>query len=159
MPKLGWNYDPSKYKKDAPTTEYVLIPEGLHQVRIIKVEVMQAKSGKEMLAIRMVPLDYQEKTALTYFLVKDYENSDRTNQNVGRMFDCFDMMNWSSDARDDTDHWLGCWGGVEIIHKEREGKDGRKRLFAEIKRLLTQEEQIKAGSNITISKEDLEIPI
>jgi len=154
MTTLYWNYNPENYKKeDEP---YVLPPEGIYQVRITGVEYMKAASGKDMYSISLRLVTH--KTTIKYFLVLNRENVEFTDQNIGRIFDSFDMNKLSDIVKFDTDNWLDRWGAVEIVHKTRKDKEGNDRVDARVKRFLTYEEQEKLGFILDTVEEDLGMP-
>jgi len=141
MAQIPWNHNPDNYSKDNAASFY--IAPGEYQVRICAVDFQLSKSGKDMYIIKVEPLDMDVK--LTFYLTLDPEKPKMTDQFLGRIFDSFHMDEWSESDKNETDNWIGCWGGAEVIDDQYVDKNGDNRKRSKIKHFLTKERMKELG--------------
>ena len=132
---MNWNYNPEQYDPNKGGGEYELIPEGDYRARIeMASEAKSKKTGKDMIVLDFVISGY--KTTIKNYLVLDTENVERTNQNLGRMFDSFGIPTGCMDLLE----WVGAVGGVHIKHEEYTKRNGQPGMSAKIGWVLKPEE-------------------
>lgn len=116
-----WNFDPNQYE----ASDFSIIPQGDHRVRIEDVEFKQSKnSGKDMFEITLAVSGYSGM--LWYYLVIDPNDPKKTNQKIGTLFESFgitdyNMMNYA--------RWKGKVGGARVVHEEYNGEQKAKVRF------------------------------
>ena len=116
-----WQFNPNEYE----ASDFSIIPQGDHRVRIEDVEFKKSKnSGKDMFEITLAVSGHSGK--LWYYLVLDPSDPKKTNQKVGTLFESFgitdyNMMNYP--------RWKGKVGGARIVHEEYNGEQQAKVRF------------------------------
>jgi hypothetical protein len=130
---IPWDYDGNKYSKE---DVYPLAPEGEYPVKILDVKFKVSTTDKDMYVMRLGVVD--KPGTLFYNLVFEPDNKDRTNQNLGRIFDSFAIPAGELD----TNKWINKVGAAKIKHEPDTYRGGDK---ASIERFLTQERQVELG--------------
>lgn len=115
---LNWTYKDEDYSE----SNYALIPEGKHRVRIEKAEEQIARSsGNDMIKLTLSVSGYNSK--LWKYIVLDHstrEKEKRTNQWLGSVFNSFSITRGNLDL----DTWTGYTGGAMVRHvKDANGTD------------------------------------
>ncbi|MDR1979558.1 MAG: hypothetical protein LBQ42_12560 [Synergistaceae bacterium] len=128
---IPWDYDDSQYSKD---DTFPLVPEGEYPVKILEVKYQESQTKKDMYVLKVKLLDLSG--ILFYYLVFDPENSGMTHQNLGRIYDSFDIPKGEMDGN----QWVGKVGAAKVEHEEYKGKPQ-----ARIARFLTRERQEELG--------------
>ena len=108
---LNWKYDPNSYSANS----YQLIPPGKYRVRIEDAEEQTSKnSGKPMIKMTIKVSGYNSKI-WNYVVLDDSseETKVRTNNNLGRIFDSFNIPAGDMNLMD----WKGKVGAAEIKHE------------------------------------------
>jgi hypothetical protein len=129
---IPWNYDPSQYSKE--DYNFPLIPEGEYQVKILDVKYKSSSTGKDMYVIKIGLVD--EPGILFYNLVFAPENPQMTNQNLGRIYDSFDIPAGEMNSA----KWIGKVGAAKIKHETYNNKDR-----AVVENFLIKERQEELG--------------
>ena len=104
---INWQYNPNEYKPEG----FELIPPGQYRVRIEKAEEQTSKKGYPM--IKMILKVNGYNTKLWHFMVfmnTDPEMIRMTNNNLGRIFDSFDIPTGDLNLQD----WQGKVGAANI---------------------------------------------
>ena len=116
-----WNFNPQDYE----ASDFGIIPQGDHRVRIEDVEFKKSKnSGKDMFEITLAVSGHGSK--LWYYLTLDPSDPKKTNQKIGTFFESFgitdyNMMNYP--------RWKGKVGGARVVHEEYNGEQTAKVRF------------------------------
>jgi hypothetical protein len=120
---IPWEYDGSKYRKD----DYELIPEGEYPVKIREARETTSRNGNPMITMKLNVVDMPQYGTLYYNVTFDPTYPGMTNQQLGRIFDSFDI----TPGNLDTYTWVGCEGVARVKHGEYNGKmRGEVRTFA-----------------------------
>lgn len=136
---MNWNFNPEQYDPNKGGGTFELIPEGDYRCRIEMASESKVKSqgknfGKDMIVLDFAISGY--KTTLKNYIVLDPDNAERTNQNLGRMFDSFGIPVGCMNLVE----WIGCVGGVHIVHEEYTKRNGQPGVSAKIGWILKPEE-------------------
>ena len=123
---MNWKYNPEDYGKIKP------IEPGRYRVRIERAEETVSKNtGKEMIKLTLKVSGYNQ--LVWNYTVLDSENIERTNNNLGRIFDSFNIepgnMNIAA--------WQGKVGAAEIDNRV----DNQGNMQSNIKFFLRRNEQ------------------
>lgn len=129
---IMWNYDASQYNKDG--LKFVLIPEGEHPVKILDIRYSLSKTGNDTYVIKIGLLN--EPGVIFYHLAFLHDRPNITNQNLGRIYDSFDIP--AGEMNPAT--WIGKIGAAKIKHEIYNNKER-----AVIEDFLTQERQNELG--------------
>jgi hypothetical protein len=129
---IPWDYDSNQYSKE--DFNFPLIPEGEYRVKMIDVKYKLSSTGKDMYVLKIGLVD--EQGILFYNMVFDPDNRQRTNQNLGRIFDSFDIPAGEMDSN----KWIGQIGAVKIKHETYKEKER-----AAVENFLTKERQEELG--------------
>jgi hypothetical protein len=115
-----WNFDPNQYE----ASEFSIIPQGDHRVRIEDVEFKKSKSGNDMFEITLSVSGHGGN--LWYYLVLDPNDPKKTNQKIGTFFESFGITNYDLNCYED---WVGKDGAVRVKHDSYNGSMSAKVLF------------------------------
>ena len=128
---MNWTYNANDY--DPNKGMYELIPVGDHRCRIKDVTEGQTKKEpiRDMITLELEISGYE--TTLKHYLVLDPANPQRTNQNLGSVFNGFGIP--AGDMN--TAAWKGKSGGVRVKHETYTGTDGKEHEAARVSYLLT----------------------
>lgn len=110
---IDWTYNEKEYIEESQAR---LIPEGDHKVRIDGAEEMYSKAGAPMIKLTLKVSG--ETSKLFYYLVFNYEETSRTNKNLGDLYASFGIR----PGEMNTDRWLGKIGMANVGHREYNGK-------------------------------------
>ena len=125
-----WDYDANQYSKE----DFVLIPEGEYRVKIEEAREKMSKTDKEMIVLKLKVLDHAN--TLYYNLVFDPDKPGMVNQNLGRIYDSFNIT--ENDMC--ISNWEGRIGAAKVTHREYQGKPQ-----ASVYNFLTRERQVELG--------------
>ena len=125
----NWNYNASQYKE----TDYSIIPEGEHRVRIAEVTEKVFKSGNEGFEITLDVSGHNSK--LWYYLVLNPANPEQTNQRLGAFFNSFGIANTQLG---NGSQWIGKVGAAKVKHEEYNGN-----MSAKVQYLISKSKQDK----------------
>jgi hypothetical protein len=129
---IPWDYDGSQYSKE--DFVFQIAPEGEHSVKILDVRYKEASTGKDMYVLK---LGLVEDTGILFYnLVFDPDKPQMTNQNLGRIYDSFDIPAGEMDST----KWIGKVGAAKIKHETYNNKDK-----AAVESFLTKERQEELG--------------
>lgn len=133
-----WQFDPNQY------TEFSIIPQGDHRVRIEDVVFKKSKNGNDMFEITLAVSGHSGM--VWHYLTLDTNDPKKTNQKIGTLFESFgitdyNMMNYP--------RWKGKVGGARIIHEEYNGEQRAKVRFLLSKK--NQEKLAPAKFGTTVS--------
>ena len=107
---INWKYNPEDYGKIRPITP------GQYRVRIEDAEEAVSKNtGKDMIKLTLKVSGYNQK--VFHYIVFNTENQEaieRTNDNLGRIFDSFNIEPGNLNVLD----WKGKVGAAEISNRE-----------------------------------------
>jgi hypothetical protein len=116
-----WQFDPNQYE----ATDFQLIPEGDHRVRIEDVEFKKSKSsGNDMYEITLAVSGYNSR--VWYYLTLNPSDPKKTNQKIGTFFDSFGITDYNMA---NYPRWKGKVGGVRVVHEEYNGENQAKVRF------------------------------
>jgi hypothetical protein len=127
-----WDYDQNQYSKE--DYNFPLIPEGEYQVKILDVKYKIASTGKDMYAMKLGLIN--EPGILFYNLVFNPDNPQNTNQNLGRIYDSFDIPMGEMDSG----KWIGKVGAAKVKHELYNNKNR-----AVVENFLIRERQEELG--------------
>lgn len=106
---MAWSYSRTE-------SNFPLIPEGRHRVRIRDAQKTQSKSGKDMIKIT---LDVSGQSAsLFHYIVFLEEHPEITNRNLTQFFDSFPDI---QEGQFNTNTWVGCVGACTVKHEVYNG--------------------------------------
>ena len=117
---FNWDYDPNY----AETNEYTLLDEGNYRVSITKAIPTTARTGSEGLEITLAVNGYNH--TIRHFIWLDFNNVQRTNQQLGEFFNSFDIP---QNEQRSCEHWAGRTGAVRVIHSNYKGRTIAKVAF------------------------------
>jgi hypothetical protein len=103
-----WKYNHDNYKEGG----FELIPVGDHRVRIEAVEDQKSKTGKDMYKFTLSVSGYSSK--LFYYLVFDQSNPQMTDQNLGAVYDSFNIPLGTLEPLG----FMGKVGAAKVKHEE-----------------------------------------
>ena len=130
---MNWNYNASDYDPNKSMGGYELIPIGDHRCRIK--DAVEGKTKKEpirdMITLELEVSGYE--TTLKHYIVLDPANTQRTNQNLGAVFNGFGIPAGNMN----TASWKGKSGGIRVKHETYKGNDGKDHETARVAYLLT----------------------
>ena len=112
---VDWKYNPEDYDPNG----FDLIPVGNYRVRIEQCVLKLTKNGKQMFSLKLAVSGYR-----TYvwnnvvFDNKDEETRQRTNNQLGSIYDSFNIPKGNLDPFE----WKGKVGGAKIKHGEFNGE-------------------------------------
>ncbi len=109
-----WNFDPTMYE----ASDFSIIPQGDHRVRIEDVISKQSKSGRDMFEITLAVSGHSSR--LWYYLVLDPSDPKKTNQRIGTFFDSFGITDYNMA---NYPRWKGKVGAVRVVHEEYNGEN------------------------------------
>lgn len=116
-----WNFDPNQYE----ASEFSIIPQGDHRVRIEDVEFKKSKnSGNDMFEITLSVSGHGGH--VWYYLTLDPGDPKKANQKIGTLFESFGITDYSMA---NYPRWKGKVGGARIIHEEYNGEQRAKVRF------------------------------
>lgn len=116
-----WNFDPSQYE----ASDFSIIPQGDHRVRIEDVEFKKSKSsGNDMYEITLAVSGYNSR--VWYYLTLNPSDPKKTNQKIGTFFDSFGITDFNMA---NYPRWKGKVGGVRVVHEEYNGENQAKVRF------------------------------
>ena len=102
---INWNYDEQDYLNGG----FKPIEPGQYRVRIEKAEETTSKtSGKQMIKLQLKISG--QAGSVWHYVVLDPDNKERTNKNLGDIFDSFAIMKGDFNLS----HWEGKVGAAEI---------------------------------------------
>lgn len=128
---INWTFNAADYDPSKPRG-YELIDEGDHRCRIEEAKAdTSKKSGKQMIVLTLSVAGY--KATVKSYTVLDPDNTERTNQNLGYIFEGFSIVMGNMDI----DSWVGSVGGVHIKHEEYTKNDGNKGVRAVVDYFLS----------------------
>ena len=128
---INWTFNANDYDPAKPRG-FELIDEGDHRCRIEETkEDTSKKSGKQMIVLTLAIAGY--KTTVKSYTVLDPDNAERTNQNLGYIFDSFGLTMGNMDI----ESWVGSVGGVHIKHEEYEKNNKSKGIRAVVDYFLS----------------------
>lgn len=128
---INWRYNPKEYNPD-DTSDFQLIPEGDHIVKICFAEEKVSKTGKDMIELTLQVKGYHSK--VKFWLVFDPMNEYLTNRRLGSIWDSFaiDVGNLEASS------WINKVGAAEIVHTKGQRDD---MVFANVKRFIPRSKQ------------------
>lgn len=115
-----WNFDPNQYE----ASDFSIIPQGDHRVRIEDVEFKKSKSGNDMFEITLAVSGHSGM--LWHYLVLDASDPKKTNQKIGTFFESFGITDYNMA---NYPRWKGKVGGARVIHEEYNGEQKAKVRF------------------------------
>lgn len=117
---FNWDYNPNYVE----TNEYTLLDEGNYRVSITKAIPTTARTGSEGLEITLAVNGYNH--TIRHFIWLDFNNVQRTNQQLGEFFNSFDIP---QNEQRSCEHWAGRTGAVRVIHSNYKGRTIAKVAF------------------------------
>ena len=119
MFNYNWNYNPDDYKNNSG-----ILAEGDYRARIGSVFQTVSKNGTSGLEIWFEVEGYDKP--LKHFIWLNLNNVSRTNYNLGRFFNSFNIV---GDAQSDYKAWFDKMGAVHVVHSEYKGSTIAKVAF------------------------------
>ena len=119
---INWTYNENDFK--ITENKNTLIPEGDHRVVVSRVTVKTYSSGNEGFEIMLDVSGYPGK--LWHRIILDPLNPDKTNHNLGKFFESFNITNYDIN---DYESWEGKDGAVRVKHDSYNGSMMAKVLF------------------------------
>lgn len=101
---ITWNYDEQDYLNGG----FKPITPGRYRVRIEKAEEATSKSGKQMIKLQLKVSGQQG--SVFHYIVIDPEYKERTNKNLGDVFESFAITKGDFNLA----HWEGKVGGADL---------------------------------------------
>lgn len=136
-----WNFDPNQYE----ASEFSIIPQGDHRVRIEDVEFKKSKnSGNDMFEITLSVSGHGGH--VWYYLTLDPSDPKKTNQKIGTLFESFGITDYSMA---NYPRWKGKVGGARIIHEEYNGEQRAKVRFLLSKKNQEKLAPAKFGNSVS----------
>ena len=117
---INWTYNATDFK----INENSLIPEGDHRVVVSRVTIKTYSSGNDGFEIMLDVSGYSGK--LWHRIIMDPMNPDKTNHNLGKFFESFNITNYNLN---DYESWVGKDGAVRVKHDSYNGSMTAKVLF------------------------------
>ena len=115
-----WQFDPNQYE----ASDFSIVPQGDHRVRIEDVISKQSKAGNDMFEITLAVSGHNSR--LWYYLVLDPNDVKKTNQRIGTFFDSFGITDYNMA---NYPRWKGKVGAVRVVHEEYNGENQAKVRF------------------------------
>lgn len=108
---MAWNFQREE-------SNFAVIPEGRHRIRINSVEKVTAKTGREMLSFKFDVSGYT--SMLFHNIVFLEDRPEITNRQITQFFDAFPGI-----AFGDLNlaNWVGKVGACQVKHEEYNGED------------------------------------
>jgi hypothetical protein len=104
---IEWRFNPDDYTPD----RFELVPPGDYRVRIEDAEEQTSKSGSPMVKMTLKVSGYNGNVwHYMVFMNNDAEAVKRTNDNLGRIFDSFGILQGDLNL----EHWKGKVGAAHI---------------------------------------------
>lgn len=127
---INWNYDPNNV-----ASSFELIPEGLHRVRIDKIDdaTPTKKTGEPMLTLTLGVSGYSSTLRWWVPFLQDHPNV--TNARLKELNEGFGCPTGDGRGGIPYNQWLGKVGVVEVVHEPQEKYPDR--MNANIKRILS----------------------
>lgn len=119
MLNFNWNYNPNDYQKNSG-----ILAEGDYRVRISSVFPTVSPNGTSGLEFSLEVNGYDK--LLKYYIWLNPDNVSRTNQNIGRFFNSFNI---AGEEQRDYEAWFNKVGAVHVIHSEYKGRTIAKVAF------------------------------
>lgn len=126
----AWRFDPNNYD---PEGAFPVVPVGTHRVRIEEAEEKQSRTGKDMIKLTLSVSG--QKGKLWYYLVFDPDNKQMTDQNLGSVWESFNLTVGDLNSL----NWKGKVGACAVKHKPRE--DDPSKMQAQVSYFLTRRKQ------------------
>ena len=117
---INWTYNANDFK----INETTLIPEGDHRVVVAGVKVKTYSSGNDGFEIMLDVSGYSSR--LWHRIIMDPANPEKTNHNIGKFMESFDITNYDLN---DYESWVGKDGAVRVKHDIYNGSMTAKVLF------------------------------
>lgn len=115
-----WQFDPNQYE----ASEFSIIPQGDHRVRIEDVEFKKSKAGNDMFVLTLAVSGYSSH--LWHYLTLDSSDPKKTNQKIGTFFESFGITDFNMA---NYPRWKGKVGGARVVHEEYNGEQQAKVRF------------------------------
>lgn len=110
-----WEY------KRTESTEFQIIPEGEHRIRIKGADKQVSKIGNDMLKLTFEVSGYS--SLLYHYIVFMPDRPEITNRMLTQFFDSFKDI---PEGEFDTNKWIGKVGACKVKHEEYNGKQSAK---------------------------------
>lgn len=129
---INWKYNPNDYNPD----RFQLVPPGKYRVRIEEAEEQTSRSGYPMIKMTLKVSGYNSHIwHYMVFMNTDADKIRLTNDNLGRIFDSFNIAQGDLNLKD----WKGKVGAAEIKNE----LDNRSTMRAVVSYFITRSEQEK----------------
>ena len=125
---MDWKFNPENYDPDG----FSIIPEGNYRVRIDEAEEVTTRiSGKPMIKLTLSVSGSNSKL-WSYTVLDDSseETRKRTDNYLGKIFDCFNIQLGNMDIAS----WVGKTGGAKIRHRKDDNGNTRADIHYFLKR-------------------------
>ena len=119
MFNFNWDYNPTDYQNNSG-----ILAEGDYRARISSVFQTVSKTGTSGLEFSLEVNGYDKP--LKYYIWLNIDNVARTNQNLGRFFNSFNIV---GEEQRDYESWFNKAGAVHVIHSEYKGRTIAKVAF------------------------------
>ncbi len=113
---MSWDY-----KREE--TQFQVIPEGKHRIRIKSAEKAISKMGRDMLALQFEVSGYN--STLYHYIVFLDDRPEITNRMLTQFFDSFKDI---EDGNFNMQSWIGKAGACQVVHEEDQFGEKRARI-------------------------------